>query len=49
MHYSEGIVGAIYPDIDKMTMENFVPEFDRAGTAWRKLEMPLQGDVIDFP
>jgi hypothetical protein len=32
-----------------MTLKNFVPKFDRAGAAWRKLEMPLQGDVIDFP
>jgi hypothetical protein len=49
MHYSERIVGAIFPTIDEMTLKNFVPKFDRAGAAWRKQEMPLQGDVIDFP
>jgi hypothetical protein len=49
MHHSKRIVGAIFPTMDEMLLKNFVPKFDRAGAAWRKLEMPLQGDVIDFP
>ena len=49
MHYRERIKETIAPAVDKMILENYVPEFDHTGASSRKLEMPLQGDVIDFP
>ena len=48
MSYAKRIVGPIYPTIDKMTEVNFIPQFDSTGAGPRRLEMPLQGDVIDF-
>lgn len=49
MYYRMRIAGPIFPTVDKMTESAFVARFDRTGAGWRNLEMPLQGDVVDFP
>lgn len=49
MYYRMRIDGPIFPTIDKMTQTVFAAQFNGTDAGWREFEMPLQGDVVDFP
>lgn len=48
-YYRSHVVGPAIPTVDDMLTKGFIPSFDTTGSGWRKLQMPLEFDVVDFP
>jgi len=49
MYYRSHVVGPWSATIAAMLEQGFIPPFDPTRSGWRKRQMPLEFDVIDFP